>query len=133
MSVFIDTSGLLAVLDKDDLHHARASRAWREILSSDDILVTTNYVIVETIALTQHRLGVEASRAFQEEIVPVLHVRWVDSKLHNAAMAILLAVARRKLSLVDCVSFELMRMEGIVSAFTFDRHFKEQGFICVPA
>ncbi|WP_187148469.1 hypothetical protein [Geobacter metallireducens] len=48
-------------------------------------------------------------------------------------MAILLAVARRKSSLVDCVSFELMRMEGIVSAFTFDRHFKEQGFICVPA
>jgi len=65
--------------------------------------------------------------------VPVLQVRWVDSTIHNAAMAILLAAARRKLSFVDCVSFELMRMEGITAAFTFDRHFKEQGFTCASA
>jgi predicted nucleic acid-binding protein len=133
MSIFVDTSGLLAVLDRDDLHHTRACRAWRDILSSDDILVTTNYIIVETVALTQHRLGIAASRAFQEEIVPVLHVRWVDSTLHNAAMAILLAASPRKLSFVDGVSFELMRMEGITRVFTFDKHFKEQGFACVPA
>jgi predicted nucleic acid-binding protein len=39
---------------------------------------------------------------------------------------------QRDLSLVDFVSFELMRREGIRTAFTFDRHFAEQGFECVP-
>ena len=133
MSTFVDTSGLLAVLDRDDGNHSRAAEAWLEILSSDEILVTTNYILVETFALTQSRLGLNASRVLQEDIVPLIQVRWVDSTMHNGAMAILLAASRRKLSLVDCVSFEVMRMDGIDAAFTLDKHFREQGFTCVPA
>jgi predicted nucleic acid-binding protein len=45
-------------------------------------------------------------------------------------MATLLAAGRRKLSLVDCVSFELMRGCGCNHAFAFDAHFEEQGFDC---
>jgi predicted nucleic acid-binding protein len=33
---------------------------------------------------------------------------------------------------VDCTSFEMMRELGIHNAFTFDRHFAEQGFTCLP-
>lgn len=133
MSIFVDTSGLLAVLDRDDGNHSKASGAWLEILSSDEVLVTTNYVLIETFALAQSRLGINASRVLQEDIVPMMQVRWVDSTIHNAAMAILLAASRRKLSLVDCVSFEVMRMDGIAAAFTLDKHFREQGFPCIPA
>jgi len=39
-----------------------------------------------------------------------------------------LTAARRQLSLVDCISFEVMRRRGIKTAFTFDDHFAEQGF-----
>jgi predicted nucleic acid-binding protein len=35
---------------------------------------------------------------------------------------------RRDLSLVDCVSFEVMRRNGITRAFAVDRHFQELGF-----
>ena len=42
----------------------------------------------------------------------------------------LLAEGRRKLSLVDCVSFELMRDKGRHTGFAFDAHFNEQGFDC---
>lgn len=34
--------------------------------------------------------------------------------------------------LVCCVSFDIMRQLGIKSLFAFDRHFKEQGFECIP-
>ena len=44
----------------------------------------------------------------------------------------LLAASRRGLSLVDCVSFEVMRESGLKSAFTFDGHFREYGFTAVP-
>jgi len=43
-----------------------------------------------------------------------------------------LSVARKRVSLVDCGSFYVMRRLGIKRAFTFDRHFTEQGFECVP-
>ena len=43
-------------------------------------------------------------------------------------MAAVLAARRRDLSVVDCVSFEAMRRQHIVSAFAFDPHFGAQGF-----
>ena len=133
MNIFIDTSALLAVLDGDDAGHAKAAQAWKDILSTDIGLVTTNYVVVETCALVQNRLGLGALRFFHENIVPVLRIQWVDEAVHHAAVGTLLAVARKNLSLVDCVSFETMRLLGISSAFTLDKHFKEQSFHCLPA
>jgi predicted nucleic acid-binding protein len=36
------------------------------------------------------------------------------------------------LSLVDCASFEVMRLHGIRKAFAFDKHFREQGYELIP-
>ena len=132
MSVFVDTSGLLGVLDRDDVRHKSAAGSWADILRSDEILTTTNYVLIETIALLQHRLGLTAVRFFQEEVLPVIGIIWVDAAVHHAAVSVMLAAGRKKLSLVDCVSFEAMRIGGISTAFTLDRHFREQGFTCRP-
>jgi predicted nucleic acid-binding protein len=49
----------------------------------------------------------------------------------NATGALLLA-ARLQLSLVDCVSFEIMRREGLRAAFALDDHFAGSGFELVP-
>lgn len=133
MSLFVDTSGFIAVLDRDDAAHVEAADTWTELLSSEENLVTTNYVLVESCALVQNRLGMRALKVFQEDIVPILEIEWVDKTVHYAAMAIMLASSRKKLSLVDCVSFETMRLLGIRVAFTLDKHFKEQGFACRPA
>jgi predicted nucleic acid-binding protein len=131
-SIFIDTSAVLAVLDADDDYHAAAKGAWGEILTSGSRLVASNYILVETFALVQNRLGLAAVRVFQEDIVPLLAIRWVDATIHAAATSALLAANRKKLSLVDCVSFEVMRLAAIKGVFTFDRHFHEQGFDCIP-
>ena len=131
-SIFIDTSAFLAVLDADDDYHFPAKIAWGEILASASLLVTSNYILVETFALVQNRLGLQAIRVFQEDIVPLLSIRWVDAPIHAAATSALLAANRKKLSLVDCVSFEVMRHAAIKGIFTFDRHFLEQGFDCIP-
>jgi len=132
MSIFIDTSAFLAILDKDDERHHLAAEVWRNILMSTETLVTTNYVLVETCALVQHRLGMPAVKVFQEDIIPVLTIQWIDHASHQTAAGIMLTSKRKKLSLVDCVSFETMRRLGIKTSYTLDRHFKEQGFKCLP-
>lgn len=128
MRVFVDTSAVYALLDRDDDNHARARSAWTGIVENGTVAVTSSYVLVETVALLQSRLGLEAVRALEEAIVPVLHVEYVTGELHKPGMAALLVAARRRLSLVDCVSFEIMRRNGITASFSFDSHFKEQGF-----
>ena len=130
--VFADTSALYALLDADDAGHAAAKTSWIDILQSDVIPVTSNYILLETCALLQNRIGIEAVRTFEEDIVPLFDVRWVDASLHHAAAGALLIAGRKKLSLVDCVSFEIMRRSAIRTAFTLDRHFQEQGFATVP-
>jgi len=44
----------------------------------------------------------------------------------------LLAADRRKLSLVDCGSFHVMRTRVVRTSFAFDPHFREQGFDVLP-
>ena len=129
MTCFVDTSALYAVLDADDANHALAASEWKSLLEAGVALVTTSYVLVETIALLQHRLGLKSVHTFREDISPLLCVHWVDAPLHEAGLAAVLAAQRRQLSLVDCVSFAFMRAQALDGAFTFDPHFFEQGFV----
>jgi len=132
MSVFVDTSAMYAVFDRDDVNHRRARDAWERLLQGSENLLTSSYVLIETGALLQHRLGLQAVRAFYDDVVPLLTVEWVGEPVHRAAVSSLLTASRRSLSLVDCVSFQLMREASVQSAFCFDRHFREQGFLTLP-
>lgn len=105
---------------------------WRALVEQGEALVTTNYILIETIALVQHRLGLEALRVLTDDILPTLQVHWIGQQDHAAALAALLVAARRRLSFVDCSSFETMRRLGISAVFGFDRHFAEQGFQLLP-
>jgi len=69
-------------------NHARAKQAWLHLVAQGTELVCTNYVLVEAFALVQHRLGMEAVRVLQEDVVPMLHVEWVDEGAHDAGMAL---------------------------------------------
>lgn len=133
MTCFVDTSAFFAVLDADDRNHVRATVEWRSLLADvRTVLVTTNYVLVETLALLQHRLGLVAVQTFDEDIYPLLRVEWMSESNHRSGMSGVLSARRRGLSLVDCVSFDTMRRLGVQHAFAFDVHFAEQGFVCNP-
>lgn len=132
MTTFADTSALYAVLDADDAFHERARAAWSSLLSEDETLVATNYVLLETFALVQARLGIDAVRGFSDDLLPLVRTAWVTQEDHRGAVQALLAADRRELSLVDCSSFLVMRKLGLESAFTFDEDFEDQGFKTVP-
>ena len=132
MNVFVDTSAFYSVLDADDLLHPAGTSAWLRLLEERGGLHSTSYVLVETMALLQRRIGVEGPRTFVAEILPVVQVVWVDEGIHRSAQHALLVASRRDLSLVDCVSFEAMRRLGLTTAFSFDSHFSEQGFQLLP-
>jgi predicted nucleic acid-binding protein len=89
-------------------------------------------VVVESASLVQRRLGIDAARDLLGRLLAAIEVLWVDPDLHEAGIAALLAARRRDVSLVDWVSFELMRRRGIETAFAFDRDFALQGFTTIP-
>ncbi len=131
MTAFVDTSALYAVLDRDDQSHVAVAPAFRALLD-EEWLVTSSYVVVETAVLVQSRLGVAAAHDLHERLLPALDVTWVEEDVHRAAVAALLAAGRRDVSLVDHVSFELMRRSSISRALAVDAHFAEAGFEILP-
>ena len=126
--VFVDTSAAYALLVASDANHARAAAVFRQLEARGSQLLTTSYVLVETYALLQSRVGLTAVTAFRNDVQPLMQVSWVDEGLHARGLDRLLAREDPSLSLVDAVSFVLMRDEGLDEAFVYDRHFEQEGF-----
>ena len=131
MNVFVDTSAFFAILDIDDVNHKKAKTHWIDLIQNKSNLVSTNYILLESFALIQRRLGMKALKAFQENILPIVHIEWINETLHLSGVMSLLQASQKKLSLVDCISFIVMRYLNIETVLTHDRHFKREGFYCI--
>ena len=130
MSIFVDTSALYALLDRSDQNHAAAVAALPTL--ADEELITHSYVLVETVALTHRRLGADAVRSLTQTLTPGLAVVWIDEAAHAAGLAALLAALPTGVSLVDMISFQVMRERQIKRAFAFDADFRSAGFVTIP-
>lgn len=128
MIVFADTSGFFALLAHDDYLHVRAKLNFTHFSTNDVRLLTSSYVLLETFALLHRRIGLDAVADFQTKIVPLLDIVWVDADWNARALQRLFAIGRREVSLVDCLSFEIMEARNLQTAFSFDKHFEENGF-----
>lgn len=125
--IFLDTSAIYALADRADPNHQRAARHFATALASEERFLTHSYVLVESMALLQHRLGLAQALAFAED-ARKFEVEWVTSAVHARAVARLRKAGRRQMSLVDCVSFLTMQARGVDTAFAFDTHFEDEGF-----
>ena len=126
--VFADTSAFLALLDGSDALHMRAKEIWQSLVERQPILWTSDYVRLETWALLQRRIGNEALTDFHEVILPLCRVISVGEDGFERAADKWRLARRRKLSLVDITSFDLIRVRCIPAVFAFDKHFAEEGF-----
>lgn len=126
--VFVDTSGFYAFLDGQDPFHAEAKSCFIRSQEEAWDLVTTNYVLHETWAVIQSRLGWEALDAWRDRLIRICEVTFVDPGLHALGEARCRQARERRLSLTDCISIELMRQRGIWEVIARDEHFDREGF-----
>lgn len=132
MSAFVDTSAFYAWLVRSETSHRRVASVFQELLQARRPLWTTSFVVVETMSLLQHRVGLAAARGFDEDVLPAIHVHWVDDALYRRGTERLWREDRRQLSLVDCVSFAFMKQQGLTTAVAVDPHFEQAGFSLLP-
>ena len=126
--IFLDTSAIYALADKADPNHATAYKKFDLASKSGEIFLLHNYILVESAALLQARLGLPPALLFLED-AQALEVEWVDLELHKEAVKELKRIGKRGISLVDCTSFLVMRRRDVKQAFAFDPDFHDQGFI----
>src|ERR1041385_5757785 len=126
--MFLDTSGLLCLIDRRDAQRADA----QVYFAVSTNRISHSYVISEFVALAQtrgvpRRLALEYVQAIVE--TRDIEVVWVSEELHKRAIQLLIERLDKEWSLCDAVSFTIMEERGIKEALTTDHHFEQAGFI----
>ncbi len=133
--LFVDTAGWMACADEADPAHHRALRSRDAALESGSVLVTTDYVIDETLTLIRVRLTLAAAEAWWAQLEGSSRLRWEWIGMARAERArdVFFRHRDKSYSFTDCTSFVVMKELKLKQALTTDRHFRQMGFEVVPA
>jgi predicted nucleic acid-binding protein len=124
--VLADTSGVYALIDRKDRHHAKAIAALEKLSRRSLEPVLTNFVVAETHALLLSRLGGDAARRWL--LTQTWRVEAVIEADEARAGEIIKRYTDKTFSYTDAASFAVMERLRIAAAFGFDPHFEQYGF-----
>lgn len=98
------------------------------------MLVTTDYVVDETLTLVRMRLGLPAAEAWWSQVDGSTRVRWqwIDPSRAEKARGLFFRHHDKEYSFTDCTSFVVMRELRLRDVLTTDRHFRQAGFQILP-
>jgi predicted nucleic acid-binding protein len=125
--IFLDTSAIYALADKADPNHATACTKFDLALKCGETFLVHNYILVESAALLQARLGLQPAILFLND-AKAFQIEWVELPLHQEAEKEFEGIGKRGVSLVDCTSFVVMKRRNVQTALAFDPDFCQQGF-----
>lgn len=128
--VFVDTSGLYALVNRQDAHHTAARDTVASVVRGGRRLVVTEYVVSETVTLARVRGGAHVAVRVLDLVDQSAGIRieWIGASRFDAVKAFARRHADHDYSFVDCASFVVMRELKLSEALTTDGHFKEAGF-----
>jgi predicted nucleic acid-binding protein len=132
--VFVDTGGWMACADRSDPAHLACTVARDTALEAGRLLITTDFVVDETLTLIRFRLGLTAANAWWQQIDGSARLRWerVENDRFERARNLFFQYRDKHLSFTDCTSFAIMRELRLTTVITTDAHFSQVGFDVLP-
>ncbi len=125
--LFVDTVFVIALLNRRDHYHQQAVDVAQQFEGYP--LVMTDAVLLEIGNALSRSYKAEGSEIIDEFLasddVQVVHM---TPTLFDQAFGLYKSYSDKEWGLVDCLSFVVMRTEGLTRALTFDRHFTQAGF-----
>ncbi|RIK79941.1 MAG: PIN domain-containing protein [Planctomycetota bacterium] len=127
--VFVDTSAFFAMLDRNDQWHEAVKPLVARLERSGVHIVTTDYVLDETVTLLQVRgLRYVAGPWLDGILAGSCEIVWKDAARFDEVRRFYARHADKAWSFTDCFSFVVMRERGITQSLTADHHFAQAGF-----
>ena len=125
----------MACADRADPAHVPCRAARDGALEAGQTLITTDFVIDETLTLIRFRMGLSAADAWWQQIDGSPRLRWerVESDRFERARHLFFRYRDKDLSFTDCTSIALMRELKLTTVITTDRHFQQVGFEVLPS
>lgn len=128
--VLLDTSFIIALINRDDPYHQRAVELDRELVTAKATVVVHWGILLEIgdgfARLGRRQLGTALLTKLMSEREYELQPLTLD--LISRAANLYTLRSDKEWSLTDCVSFELMKALNLRDALTADTHFRQAGF-----
>jgi len=125
--VFADTAYFVALCGPNDTYHERAAALSRSLIAG---VITTEYVVVETGGLLSRPEDrptyVNLVRDLESD--PAVQVVPASPALFRKGFDLFAHRPDKHWSLVDCLSFVVMKQRRLREALTTDHHFEQAGF-----
>ncbi|HNQ89573.1 MAG TPA: PIN domain-containing protein [Verrucomicrobiota bacterium] len=133
-ALFVDTGALVARVLPRDQHHVASRRGWESLEDVVVRLYSSEHVLDEAVSLLVRHAGATYAARWARDHLASEEIRWLDSNREDWRDALhwLERFGDQKLSFTDCLSFSLMRREGIQAVFGFDHHFALAGYELWP-
>jgi uncharacterized protein len=128
--LFVDTSAWFAVFSRRDANHTPAITLIRSL---NERLITTDYIVDETLTLLRVRGERRRAIVFGERILNGgwANVTRIDEADFAAAWALFRGFQDKQWSFTDCTSRVVMERLNVQRAFAFDDHFRQFGNVTV--
>lgn len=124
---FVDTSYVVALVNERDELHEKANELVIEF--DNEPIITTDAVLLEvgnSLTRNSRQKSVEVIDEFlSSKEVEIIRL---DESLFGKAFELYKTHSDKTWGLVDCISFVVMRENGVTDALTSDRHFVQAGF-----
>jgi predicted nucleic acid-binding protein len=128
--VFLDTSFVVALDNNRDAHHAKAKKLDNTLLKQKATLLLHSGILLEVgdgfARLGRREKGNELLKRFRNE--EGYRIVQITDDLQGRAEQFYRDHKDKEWGLTDCISFVLMKQEGIEQALTADVHFRQAGF-----
>lgn len=130
MNLFVDTSAWYALNDRSDQHRDAALESMSRISSGQVGLITSDYILDESLTLISARTNRRTAIAFGDLLLKssTIQLVTITEELRQSAFELFKKFSDKDLSFTDCTSFALMKQLKLKTAFTFDDHFRQVGF-----
>ncbi len=126
--VVVDTSGLYALVDRGDPHHAEAAAFLRRQSVVGQLLLS-NHVFDETMTLVKLRLGVHEAMQLGLRLrnSRLIEMITFSQAQEQATWRIFSGYLDKEWSYTDCACLALAQERQTTHAFSFDHHFEQMG------
>ena len=133
-SVFVDTSGWYALIDRRDTSHVATKDAVERVIREGARLISTDYVVDESCTLAKVRAGHEAALRLLDLLngTAALDLERIDAERFDRAEGLFRKYGDQAFSFTDCTSFAVMRERRMREVITRDTHFRIMGFEILP-
>ena len=129
-SVYLDATYLIALATPRDQYHQAARELLELVVTRRVQMVTTRAVLLEvgnSLAHPKVRSAVVAALESCEQD-PLIEIVPLSEELFAQAFSLFRQRPDKSWGLTDCVSFVVMRAQGVTQALTADEHFEQAGF-----